>query len=133
MPFLKKRIIVAGCRTFDDYDLCYDVLRRIKGNDITCLSGDQRGADTIGAEVSILLGWNKPEYFPADWDKYGLGAGPKRNREMADANATHLIAFWDGESRGTNDMIKVAKHKKILTKIIYYTGEQYERSKNLHM
>jgi len=127
-----KRIIVAGSRTFDDYELCKRVLASFEGNDLTVLSGCATGADTIGKNVSIELGWREPELFPAEWKKYGLAAGPIRNRLMAET-ATHLIAFWDGESRGTKDMISVAKHKKIPTKIIYFKGKEYERSKDMQM
>ena len=34
-------------------------------------------------------------------------AGPKRNEQMAN-DADTLIAFWDGESKGTRDMIQIA-------------------------
>ena len=57
--------------------------------------------------------------FPADWDKHGKSAGYKRNLEMAE-NADALIAFWDGESRGTKHMIDIAKEKNLLTRIIRY-------------
>ena len=35
-------------------------------------------------------------------------AGPIRNRQMAEY-ADYLIAFWDGESRGTRNMIETMK------------------------
>lgn len=44
------------------------------------------------------------ERFPADWDRRGRAAGRIRNREMA-KHADALIAVWDGESRGTANMI----------------------------
>ena len=40
-----------------------------------------------------------------------------RNRAMADT-ATHLIAFYDGKSRGTKDMIEVAKKKGLEVTVI---------------
>lgn len=127
-----KRIIIAGSRSFNDYQLCYDTLSAFKHHkDIIIVSGKAPGADHQGELVAKSLGWEVDPY-PADWDKYGYAAGPIRNRVMAE-NATHLIAFWNGESSGTKDMIKVAKQKKLLTKIIYYTGEQYERTKDMYM
>lgn len=45
--------------------------------------------------------------YEADWDKHGKAAGPIRNQEMAEY-ADALIAVWDGESRGTRDMIDKA-------------------------
>ena len=46
--------------------------------------------------------------FPADWNRFGRTAGPKRNKQMANY-ANTLVAFWDGKSRGTKNMIDLAK------------------------
>ncbi len=48
------------------------------------------------------------EIHPADWQKFGKSAGPKRNREMV-ITADCVIAFWDGKSRGTKSLIEYAK------------------------
>ena len=45
--------------------------------------------------------------MPAKWDKHGNSAGMIRNSQMADY-ADGLIALWDGESRGTKNMIETA-------------------------
>ena len=58
-------------------------------------------------------------YFPAKWDKYGKSAGYRRNTEMADY-ADALIAFWDGKSRGTAHMIKIAKERNLKIRLISY-------------
>ena len=55
--------------------------------------------------------------FPADWDGLGKKAGVLRNEEMA-KYAKCLIAFWDYESSGTNDMIQRAKKHGLLVKIV---------------
>jgi len=49
--------------------------------------------------------------MPADWTRYGRGAGPVRNEAMAvEAGAGGaLIAIHDGKSRGTADMIRRAE------------------------
>ena len=50
--------------------------------------------------------------FPADWKTYGKTAGPIRNKQMAEFASQQtgmLIAFWDGKSRGTGSMIRLAK------------------------
>ena len=61
--------------------------------------------------------------MPADWEKYGRSAGPKRNAQMAEiANA--LIAFWDGQSRGTKNMIETAKQKGLIVKVVNYTNRR---------
>lgn len=50
------------------------------------------------------------EPYAADWDKHGKGAGHIRNSEMA-KNADMLVAFWDGVSKGTLNMIAAALKK----------------------
>jgi hypothetical protein len=43
--------------------------------------------------------------FLAQWNIHGKSAGPIRNKEMAEY-ADALIAFWDGQSKGTKNMIE---------------------------
>lgn len=79
------------------------------GEEIVIISGHASGADTLGERYAQEKGF-KIETYPADWDKYGKAAGPKRNEQMANiANA--LIAFWDRKSKGTKSMINLAKKK----------------------
>lgn len=67
------------------------------------MSGCARGVDTLGElwaiEHSIPI-----HKFPADWARFGRAAGKYRNSEMA-AYADGAIVLWDGDSRGTLDMI----------------------------
>ena len=117
------RIIIAGGRNFNDYNLLKEKVDNIisdkrKTHQIYIVSGKARGADSLGEKYANENGLNIME-FPADWDKHGRSAGYKRNVEMA-VNADALIAFWDGESRGTKHMIDIAKEKNLLTRIIRY-------------
>lgn len=57
--------------------------------------------------------------FPAKWKEYGKAAGFVRNSEMADYSDM-LIAFWDGKSKGTKNMIDNAKKKKVKVKVVKY-------------
>jgi hypothetical protein len=98
------RVIVAGSRdntTQQDVDTAiadcpWDVQEIV--------SGTARGVDRFG-EAWAYRNFMSVKQFPADWDKYGKGAGFRRNAEMAEY-ADALIAVWDGESRGTAHMIK---------------------------
>ena len=56
---------------------------------------------------------------PADWDLDGKSAGFKRNVKMAEY-ADALVAFWDGESKGTKHMIETAKEKGLDIRIKHY-------------
>jgi hypothetical protein len=84
--------------------------------DITILCGDAQGADAMGLAYASTHGL-KVEHFPAEWSKFGTAAGPVRNKKMAQS-ADAVIAFWDGKSPGTKDMIQCAKAEGVPCKII---------------
>ena len=48
--------------------------------------------------------------FPAEWKKYGKRAGYIRNHDII-KNSDHVVAFWDGKSRGTLHSIELARDK----------------------
>ena len=115
-------LIVAGGRDFTDYHLLRTKLDHLLSNtdkeEVTILCGMARGADLLGkryADENEIDVWE----YPANWDKYGKQAGYLRNSDMAD-NATHLVAFWDGESRGTKHMIDLATKKCLVVRVIKY-------------
>lgn len=105
------QVIIAGGRNFNDYELLSKVCLRLLSNipkiEISIISGSAKGADSLAIKFAKEHGINFIE-FPANWDAYGKRAGFLRNREM-EQNATHLIAFWDGLSKGTANMIDLMK------------------------
>lgn len=117
MEDYSAKIIIAGGRTFDDYGKAHGILHDLfirAGNwvypcGVEIVSGGARGADKIGERFAA--DWSAPiKRFPADWGKHGKAAGYIRNEEMA-KYADILVAFWDGESKGTKHMIDLAlKH-----------------------
>jgi predicted Rossmann fold nucleotide-binding protein DprA/Smf involved in DNA uptake len=114
------RVIVAGSRSFNDYAtlqmVCDNLLAKKKQtHNIVVISGTARGADTLGEQYAHERGYAVEE-FPADWQQYGKAAGPIRNRQIADI-ADAVIAFWDGHSTGTKDMITEAKKKGLAVRI----------------
>ncbi len=112
-----NRVIIAGSRTFTDYDrlaafMDQWTLDNDMGPDNTeFISGEAVGADTLGKKWALSRGY-KVLLYPADWNKYGNYAGYVRNREMADS-ATHLVAFWNGVSNGTTHMLTTARGRKL--------------------
>ena len=85
---------------------------RIKKN-IEIVSGAYyRGAGKLGEQYAKERGY-KITRFPADRKRFGRAAGPKRNEQMANY-ADALIAFWDEKSRGTKNMIDLAKIKNLI-------------------
>lgn len=119
------KLIIAGGRDFKDYNLLeievkkFIVESSIKNkNEITIISGKALGADLLGERFASKYGFNLLE-FPADWDKHGNCAGPIRNAEMAKV-ASHCIVFWDGQSRGTANMIENCKKFNLIYRIVRY-------------
>lgn len=115
------KVIIAGGRDFKDYDLlcqkCDQILSSVQ-EDIIIVSGCALGADFLGEKYSEERGY-QTFYFPANWRLYGRGAGPVRNREMADY-ADAAIVFWDGQSKGSAHMIETAKEKGLKVRVIKY-------------
>lgn len=117
------RLIIAGGRDFADDYLMSDVLGSFYNNhcqdEVVVLCGEARGADRMGKMFAQGPFKWPVESYPANWDKHGKAAGSLRNIQMAE-NATHLIAFWDGKSRGTKHMIDEAKKRGLVVEVISY-------------
>jgi hypothetical protein len=114
------KVIIAGGRDFSDYQLLVEKCDKYLANktNIEIVSGTAKGADSLGERYAKDKGYSV-KTFPADWAAFGKRAGYLRNEQMANyANA--LIAFWDGESRGTKHMIDIATEKGLLVKVTPY-------------
>lgn len=103
-------VIVAGGRKFTDTILMVQEIRKLamEGHieaDSTLICGMARGADMAAYCVWRDIFDLPIMKFPADWDAEPRRAGYIRNEKMAQY-ADVLIAFWDGESRGTKHMIE---------------------------
>ena len=111
------KVIIAGSRTFNDYDLLRQYadmkLSSVsQREEIEIVSGCARGADALGERYAAERGY-PVKRFPADWQQHGRSAGYRRNQAMAQY-ADALIAFWDGQSRGTMHMIALAKEHSLM-------------------
>jgi hypothetical protein len=109
-----KTVIVSGSRTINRYDLFCSVMRMSPwyGRIDTVYVGDAKGVDAMAVRWCQENGITY-RIFKAEWDLYGRGAGPERNGEMIMAGGQALIAFWDGTSKGTKNMIYQAKHHEL--------------------
>lgn len=118
------KVIIAGSRDFKNYDMlkstCDHLLMKVK-SDITIISGAAKGADKLGERYAAERGYIISSH-PADWDKYGLSAGYRRNVDMADEGDC-LIAFWDGKSKGTKHMIDIAIDKELNVIIVGFKNK----------
>lgn len=112
------RVIIAGCRYYSDYETLKTYTDYVLSNiqeEIQIVSGCASGADSLGERYAREKGYSLMR-FPADWGKYGRSAGIRRNKQMA-LYADALIAFWDGVSRGTKNMIEEASAQGLKVRI----------------
>ena len=124
----KLSVLIAGSRTFDNYKLLSDICKTLaNGNDLRIISGAAKGADTLARKFAEE---NNYEYIemPADWGKYGKRAGYIRNQQMHEKLCQYderlCIAFWDGESKGTQHNFGLAE--KFQTPIVIYNYKTNE-------
>lgn len=123
------RIVVAGCRDYlDTRHVEREMKKLVKkmtgcdiAADVEIVEGGARGVDTIARNVAEKHKWACRE-FKAQWCLYGRRAGPTRNAKMAryaaESEFPCLLAFWDMQSRGTGNMIRVAKKNGLDVTII---------------
>jgi hypothetical protein len=111
------RVIIAGSRDFTNYQFLVDSIYQLNYSEWTeIVSGGAKGADTLGEQFA--MSHKIPlTVFIADWKRYGNAAGPIRNNQMAE-NADMLVAFWDGKSKGTKNMIETAQKLGLKTEVI---------------
>ena len=116
------RLIIAGGRDFQDWDLLCKTLDELVGArelEIEVVSGTARGADQLGERWAQLRGYPVRQ-FPADWQQHGKQAGWLRNQQMAQY-ATHCVCFWDSKSRGTGHMINLARQQGLNLKVVIWS------------
>jgi hypothetical protein len=109
------KTIIAGSRHITSPAVLEEAIARARWPITEVVSGGARGVDRLGEQWASAN--NLPcKIFPAQWSTYGKSAGPIRNAEMA-RYADALIALWDGESRGTKNMIDLAKKHRLLISV----------------
>lgn len=114
------KVIIAGSRDFTNYNLlkayCDYLFSQKKVTCIVC--GGARGADKLGARYARE---NKipVKLMEAKWELHGKSAGYIRNEQMA-LYADALVAFWDGNSKGTKHMIDLANKHDLPVRVKIY-------------
>jgi hypothetical protein len=111
------RVIVAGSRGIRSLEVVAAAIAASGFTVTEIVSGAQRTRDPVtGAIIGGADYWGEQwaaqqgvpvKLFPADWS-LGRRAGPLRNESMA-VYGQALVAVWDGQSRGTADMIRRAR------------------------
>lgn len=109
-PAVVDRVLVTGSRTWPVSDtLLPDILGQLfdLAPEVVLVVGydpvRQRpaGVDRIAYQFWLNAG-GKVEPHPADWQRYGRGAGFRRNQEMVDSGADLCVAFIHDGSSGAS-------------------------------
>lgn len=114
----RMRVLICGDRNWNDYDMIHAYISALRvrfGEELVVIHGASKGADSMAGEAAEDLGV-KVEEYPADWSKYGKGAGPIRNMQMLkQGNLDAVTAFHNNisTSKGTKDMISISEHDGI--------------------
>src|SRR5687768_3912921 len=113
----RMRVLVCGSREFPDNDFLWTFIRGLDGTD-TVIVGGARGPDRQAERCARARGV-PVEVYPAPWEEHGKAAGPIRNQQMIDEGKPDMVvAFHDGESKGTADMIRRARKAGIFTYVV---------------
>lgn len=100
---LAHKLIIAGSRTIEEFSVVETAFKESKIVPVLIVSGGARGVDKLGEQLADKFSVPIQQFIP-DWDGLGKRAGMVRNQHMGDY-ATALLALWDGESKGTKQMI----------------------------
>lgn len=122
------RMIIAGSRGVDspaDYErLKATVMKFPKPTEI--ISGGAKGPDQMGERIAAEFGIPVKQFIPKWQNADGStnkGAGFIRNGDMAvyasEVEGSVLVAMWDGISRGTAQMIEVAKNYGLTVEVVH--------------
>ncbi len=98
------KLIIAGGRDYRFTPKDIEQLNTLK-NITEIVSGGAKGADFEGEQWAIEQG-HTIRLFKPDWKRYGRGAGPRRNHDMAEY--ADAVALFPG-GKGTDNMFKEAQ------------------------
>lgn len=114
------KLAVIGSRNFTDYNLLKRELDAL--NNITeVVSGAAKGTDELAKKYALENNITLVE-FPADYKTYGHKAPHIRNDQII-KYSDKLIAFWDGQSKGTQSVFRKADKKGKLLKVIPFVED----------
>lgn len=123
----QHRILVTGSRrwpanaTEPIRDAILDACRRLDPTrsvedggwpNVTLVHGSCKGLDYLAATIAASLGL-AVEPHPADWNRWGRSAGPRRNATMVRLGADVCLAFPIGASPGTRGCMATARAANI--------------------
>lgn len=103
------KVMVTGGRKYSNEEhirRTFEEFIRTHGSIDELIVGDSTGADSLATVVAYEMGIRVTVHH-AEWDKYRLGAGPRRNQKMVDQRPDYCLPFAGGN--GTADAIRRCK------------------------
>lgn len=100
------KVLVCGGRDFGDAGVVFRKLGEVGATMVmhgACATGADVYADRWALEHGVYC-----VRFPADWERHGRSAGPRRNQRMLEEGRPDLVLAFEG-GRGTADMVNRAK------------------------
>jgi hypothetical protein len=104
------KVIITGSRSITSISILKDAIFCSDFLITEAVSGGARGLDSLGEAWASENGIPVSRKLP-DWERFGRGAGMYRNAEMAEYCEAGII-LWDGESKGTLDMIDKMRRRR---------------------
>lgn len=114
----KHTLLVTGSRSISNprivaYVLC-QVVHDLGGRVDELLHGDAAGVDKLAGQWAhtqqIRVRTMRPDLATYPYRVYGSRAYHARDRAMVE-QATHVVAIWDGKSRGTKLTLEYARSR----------------------
>lgn len=124
----KERVAIVGSRKYPDLEKVRAYVMALPTN-VVIVTGGAEGVDKMTEETARLRGLDVEIYLP-DWSQ-GKKAGPLRNQQIV-ANADRVVAFWNGQSRGTKNSIELAQKRGIPVEINPEIATPFDRKKMIH-
>ena len=116
------KVLACGSRGYPDDDVYtwWDEIFSDLAPVEVLVHGDCRGPDQVsGAWFDEKVPAAEVIAMPADWNRHGRAAGFIRNEQMLDQQKPDLVvAFWDGQSRGTAHTIAEAAKRGIPVRVL---------------
>ena len=90
------KLAIIGSRTCPPVD----IMLYLKHLSTAIISGGARGTDAYARDIAKIHGIELIEFLP-QYDKFPSKVTPLMRNKLIVENSDCLLAFWDGESRGT--------------------------------
>lgn len=100
------KVAVVGSREYPNLSDVRHYTRLLVSRGHEIVTGGARGVDAEAQRAAETMGAGVIVHAP-DYESHGKRAPFERNTQIV-AEADKVVAFWDGESRGTLDTIRKA-------------------------